>query len=497
MPYEIRKVDDEYCVFNTDTGENKGCSETREEAEKHMEALYANAEDTKSLEVIQGNLEEKSVSLERQLASIQRSFYKAFPDIYFSYYVLDTYDDDNFLVVEEFDTGKCFKVAYEKAPDENISFTEKDSWIEVEYVPLEKTLDPELKTGYNTIVQSLKNLIDSFKSEEEEPKSDFFTIKQKDGRFRWMSISSTAFLDREREIVAREGVDKSIQRAKSLGYGPLRFWHTPGTDLGECDFQMRDGVCLIESGLWYDTPEALAARNTVSRSKSWGISIGFYGLQGKPAIINGIDVKNVWTDIQIIERSVLPENRAATEGSMVTTVGDEMMDKEKMSALEELVGARLAKTMASRVDAVNAKSTEPDAVFKESGETEDSFEKLIGDMGDSPFAQRLKVLMENNETELPVQEDKDEETLDEKDNESEEDEVSLKEVLVALKEVGDHVAQLGEDVEKLKNDTSPKVADITLDMLQSKLGETPSSEPTSFISPVVRQMTSQILSAGN
>lgn len=41
MPYAIRKNGNEYCVHNTDTNDNKGCSPTRAKASAHMRALYA------------------------------------------------------------------------------------------------------------------------------------------------------------------------------------------------------------------------------------------------------------------------------------------------------------------------------------------------------------------------------------------------------------------------------------------------------------------------
>ena len=40
MPYEIRKVKEEFCVFNQDTGENKGCSKSEKKAIAHMRLLY-------------------------------------------------------------------------------------------------------------------------------------------------------------------------------------------------------------------------------------------------------------------------------------------------------------------------------------------------------------------------------------------------------------------------------------------------------------------------
>lgn len=42
MPYELKQQDGKWCVFNKDTGDNKGCSDTREMGVKHMRALYVN-----------------------------------------------------------------------------------------------------------------------------------------------------------------------------------------------------------------------------------------------------------------------------------------------------------------------------------------------------------------------------------------------------------------------------------------------------------------------
>ena len=41
MPYYIRKVGDEWCLFKKDTGENVGCSESEKMAISHMRARLA------------------------------------------------------------------------------------------------------------------------------------------------------------------------------------------------------------------------------------------------------------------------------------------------------------------------------------------------------------------------------------------------------------------------------------------------------------------------
>jgi hypothetical protein len=42
MPYEIRKVKNEYCVYKKTGGESLGCHPTREEAQKQIAATHAN-----------------------------------------------------------------------------------------------------------------------------------------------------------------------------------------------------------------------------------------------------------------------------------------------------------------------------------------------------------------------------------------------------------------------------------------------------------------------
>lgn len=48
MPYSIREEDGKFCVYNKETDENKGCSDSHEKAVQHMRALYAHEPGTKS-----------------------------------------------------------------------------------------------------------------------------------------------------------------------------------------------------------------------------------------------------------------------------------------------------------------------------------------------------------------------------------------------------------------------------------------------------------------
>lgn len=50
MPYVIRKKGDKWHVYNQETGEDKGASDSREMAVAHIRALYANDNDERAYE---------------------------------------------------------------------------------------------------------------------------------------------------------------------------------------------------------------------------------------------------------------------------------------------------------------------------------------------------------------------------------------------------------------------------------------------------------------
>jgi hypothetical protein len=54
-------------------------------------------------------------------------------------------------------------------------------------------------------------------------------FKDATGAYRWVAQSSTAFQDRDREIVSTKALSDDCAYADAHGsYGPLRWWHTPG-----------------------------------------------------------------------------------------------------------------------------------------------------------------------------------------------------------------------------------------------------------------------------
>jgi len=313
--------------------------------------------------------EKKDVSLDAVVQQIRDAFYSAFNrrDVPMS-------ADNSPYIHEVFDSyviarrgGKTYKYPYTETEDgyefgdpveveEEVTFTEKKAAGLLDFIS-------------NTV----KSIWDKIKGDGEPSPSisSFFVTKaQSDGTYRWVSISSTAFRDRENEIVSMEGVSKSIARADAADHhGPLLFWHEPIT-LGTCDFQAQSGVCLVESGLWADTPLAGSVRKGMDKNPTrWGKSIGFLPLAfSEDVVIKGATVKKVWTDLQIAERSILPNSEAASLFTQITTRG-QPMEKKKKDALVELLGDEaLVDEVLAKAEEINAKASEPTAIVKESHE---------------------------------------------------------------------------------------------------------------------------------
>jgi hypothetical protein len=138
--------------------------------------------------------------------------------------------------------------------------------------------------------------------------------KSSDG-YRWVAISSTAYLDRDKEIVSTKALKQAVERAEATGeYGPLRFWHVPGIDIGTTDYQAlsNDGKFLVESGVITD--EAIA-QSLMKRGKGWQVSIGFEHPRLEP-------VGGVFENIRIFERSITPPGRAANPMTGFSMVED-------------------------------------------------------------------------------------------------------------------------------------------------------------------------------
>lgn len=175
----------------------------------------------------------------------------------------------------------------------------------------------------------------------------FSVYKDSAGNDRWLSITTSAYEDSDREWIST----KAIATAVAVGdltqqRGPLRYWHVPGMDFGDCDFQAAMGPgdrFLIESGTFRSKAAARFGRTLAERG--YQMSPGFYHARNQPQA-------GVFTDIVLYERSPVPAGRAANPFTRFATQEDRMLTQEKETELKTLLADQpdLLKTLLSQVD---------------------------------------------------------------------------------------------------------------------------------------------------
>lgn len=196
---------------------------------------------------------------------------------------------------------------------------------EAKHSELEKKIN-DLKDQKNKLQAEIdKNTaeIHSFKDY-----ASFQVFKDASGRYRWVAQSSTAFQDRDKEIVSTKALADDCQFADETGtYGPLRWWHTPGLDLGDCDFNAMHGRVLIESGTFKSEQIALKVAQAAPQLE---ISLGFLHLPTEP------DANGVFHHIRRFERSLVPRGKASNRFTAFRVKEIPMLDATKVAALKTL-----------------------------------------------------------------------------------------------------------------------------------------------------------------
>lgn len=218
-------------------------------------------------------------------------------------------------------------------------------------------------------------------------------VKQADGKLRWVMFSSTAYQDRDGEIVSQKALADDVARMDALGdYGPLDWWHIDGLNVGPCDYNAMDGKVLIESGTFYSESVGEAVK---AASASLGGSIAFYHPRNEP--VNG-----VYSNIRRFSRAILPKEKASNLFTSLTVKESDMnMQKEKFDALKELVGDSLAQELVKQSEEVQKSAEQAGVKFKEIGEeapaeaTETPAPKTIGNMTEADLVALIqKVIMD-------------------------------------------------------------------------------------------------------
>jgi hypothetical protein len=153
-------------------------------------------------------------------------------------------------------------------------------------------------------------------------------IKQaKNGTWRWVMTSTTAYQDQDRETVTKAAIREDVAHADKTGnYGPLLWWHTKYR-LGTCDFNMVAGPTLIESGTFRN---GFIAKAVAKAANGLGVSIGFLPLPWE-------QLGPVYNFIRRKERSILPLKYASNLFTRLTVIKEKTrMDEETQLKIKQL-----------------------------------------------------------------------------------------------------------------------------------------------------------------
>ena len=161
--------------------------------------------------------------------------------------------------------------------------------------------------------EAIAKLRKLYKAEKMElPAEKSFTVfKSADGSYRWIARSTTAYRDRDKEILPIDTLDRDSQRMTAVKqFGPLRWWHIgdpqpfdivapwgPGLDLGDCDYSAQIGTSRVESGTFKN---ADIAQRIADTADEYELSPGFFHPIDQP------QPDGTYTDIRTFERSLVP-----------------------------------------------------------------------------------------------------------------------------------------------------------------------------------------------
>ena len=189
-------------------------------------------------------------------------------------------------------------------------------------------------------------------------------FKDASGAQRWLAITTSAYQDRDGEWITMKAMRGAVDLAERTGYrGPLRFWHVPGLDLGDCDYQAitDNGRFLIESGTFRS--EAAARIGMAAAAKGYQMSPGFVHPPMEPDA-------GAFHHIAIFERSFVPPGRASNPYTAFHTHKEQRMltdekKKEFASLAADPEGMALLESLLSQAQRTDKEAQDRQAVYKE------------------------------------------------------------------------------------------------------------------------------------
>lgn len=305
MPYVIRKSGDEYCVYGKDDGEKKGCSDSKEQAVKHMRARYANAGD-------------KALTTDGT---------KSLTDI--AYDILEFGADNPQMQ----DLAEQILIDSDE--------------LDVSMISDDVTTTIKEERLISKVIEGIKGLINPPVIGDTTP-PQVTLMKEKSGRTRVMMRVSNMFKDRHGEIITQEAHRNFAKHVTDHPEEMPEFWvwHIPGSRWGKADVvDFSDGF-LSASGLVDEGYESLAKALV---REDFGVSHGFRGVS--------LTGKGFIDAYKSFEFSPLPRDSAANivTGLMLVKEEGAVMDPTKR---QTLIDIGVSEKFLDQWDSDNSKTSE-------------------------------------------------------------------------------------------------------------------------------------------
>jgi len=343
MPWEIREEFEDctgFAVVKIDDDSIAGCHETMEEAEAQLTALVLSEADEEE-SANDDEMSEEDEGKQEEGLEIAEGF--------------------AIINVESGEVVSCHPTqeqAEEQLEQLLTEAEEDESTIEEK---AGKRLNSKMLKRLKEAWQTLKDLMawGEYKEEKQLFDTDYgMGIKNVNGELWHFTWSTNAFEDRQEELFTTKALENYVlESSQKNDRGFFNFWHIPGTDFAEKQFQEVVGRFLVEAGPYLDTAAGRRAKEFFMKHKDshpeiapegWGCSPEFKFLPEE----RGIGEFN-W--IWITRTSTLPKSAAAN-------IWTETSQEVKMSTLtgerKEAAIALFGKDFVSNLEQEGEKRTE-------------------------------------------------------------------------------------------------------------------------------------------
>jgi hypothetical protein len=361
-------------------------------------------------------------------------------------------------------------------------------------------------TTQDLVTSQAKNLLRS--DLKEGLGTGFKVFRDNKGEYRWLSFSSNAFEDNQKELFTTAALEEAVEHADKTGQrGPLLYFHVKSAEIGQCDLQVVQGRFLIESGTFNDTPLGQKALEyLLDTDEEQQVSIGFKYRLGDEA-----DGQYDW--FRFNERSVLPSGLAANPFTQFFVFGEEdKMNPVKEAAMETVFGKDMTKEIVSAANSRTKELEEAGVKFKEVDLQSVDFGEITGErQKEAPVTEVIEHehgdvihthIVEAGKTHLhgegvafkakkmPMDAEDDpkkggDNGADEDQEDAQGNKKGKKEdesaVLLALKDLGAKIGNMQSEIKELQKSDDEKVAAVLSPRATSPEGTKPSEDKNNLI----------------